>query len=193
MKTIFLFLALFSTSAIANPALSPGDRFFSSISVLQQKTIEKIDVRSEAGKQRWRELQALERECLYKNSSLVECSWFVEIPQVPSDRMTELQRKYGDQLLSVGAFSSSTLINDGESLQEWQVVQPVKWQGQEFSEFRWQKTQGTQKIILGNKPQAHYFNIYANRISLPLIERVEESRWISHLYLLEIDFINLKR
>lgn len=151
--------------------------------------IQKIDVRSESGKQRWRQLQALERECLYKHSALVECSWFVDEPIQPSERLLVLQREYSNSALDVGDFHSSALINEGETLREWQVVQAVKWQGQSFSEYRWQKTQGTQKIILGAKPQAHYFNIYLNKIALPLIERVEENRWISHVYLMEIDFL----
>lgn len=187
---LLLITASASAAIVKEPQqLNAGTYVGSSAVLLDQEVQEAVDTRNEIGKARLQYLLSEKKAtCRVITGTTQQCVW-KDDAALPTEVINDLVDEFAGKQLQIGAWGGAALINEGASIEEWQVEQTVSWDGKTWMNYRWIRIPGLEKIALGYGRDGVYFNIgERGELRMPYFLNKPEGARASRKYFFEILF-----
>lgn len=171
--------------------LPEGDfKFNGQLHLLATKKLEMVESSSNAGKKRLKELQSQSWACKHYSGIWYQCSAFVKGESLTPQVVSSLVSKYQGMNLTFEEVQGVSLLNDAETMREYEVLQNVQTtQGNSTKYLLRTINGGPNKIQIDFASQGTLYLNAINRKSFTFFETVEvREKMQSTIYAVEVVF-----
>ena len=143
--------------------------------VLSAKMSEMVEASSPKGKERIQDLKAQGWTCVAKYTNVTQCSVFLKNARPTLESLMYFAEKYENFRITFGRVDRVNLVDDADSLREYEVIQDVSMKNEIESKYTLLALQGgPNKLIVGLHGGLHLNAINAEKFAIFETYKVQE-------------------
>lgn len=186
---VLAFLLVVS-DAIAKPQYpAPGSFRYEDFSVAQKRRYEMVPAFTDSGRKRLSQLMSEGKICEHTGREIFLCKSFEKHEGTEGELGDRVQgRLMGASTEFLERTGDPELVASGDDYEEWQVPQPVRFNGKDYAFYRYVISQGLHKIFLGERAEETFLVNEDGALSYPLELPITESRFVYRTYFVLAEF-----